>query len=375
MRYCFLCSFPILIEKNQKETKENTNDLTCMPYPLNSNEWIHKSCLALNSPFANLIDACVSSHKVQEEQNKSFQKDDIQHSAQLYRAMGQLYFIFLPRISNIVLSDNQQLVKRCHPMYGCNQVKPINEYNPCVFDSLFMDPVYTYDRRCRTCTLQASGKVNRGKRKFVKEKLLDLLNEVIKHNYPMLVSVVSVIKNKTEDDVKELKSRIYTFCTDQWKQQNGKCAHCDVLMYKTNAIESITPALEDQYVDRIFSLTFNYKHESHEREWIHQQCTRYHEKERELFTNILKYQYSLVFRDSSTKEMKTPHDGCLCEYFHLSFRNLIQYVCERWAFHTTSLKTDPLWIQTWKLLREECGDEVFQEIANFLLEKQQKKNE
>jgi hypothetical protein len=308
---------------------------------------------------------------------------DLQHSRVLYNKMCQLYFHVIEKSSYIRFSSKAGMIQRkCHPVSGCNMEKPLNQFPVVRFDehSVLLD-ASNFDRRCCSCHIYSAHRIA-DVRKYAKaKKLSELIGIAIKRLQHRLRSIV---QDATGSDVDE---RVTASCLEQWKRQEGRCAHCTLPLAKGQ--RSITIDFDNTYVSSLFDVSIRYIPNHHQIEWIHECCNGFHVQQSLLFSNILSTQYKMVCncsfvcngsfdgdtKDEKKEENETPKEtlSCLCMTFRVSLLNLVYRICGYAAPYINILKLEPIWIDTWKSFRDECGPSAFQDVATFLMELQQKK--
>lgn len=335
---CPLCTFPIVQSDDQQL--------------IGNQQLIHKKCLPSQSPLYTLMNKL----HPQENEKEDGNHDNSTHSSTLYKRLLQLYFTVMTRTSHLIIDANGCLRKRCHPIFGCNIIKPIVEFDVANYDGndLMLD-ASRFQRRCRSCSLQSI--INKKERQRKTRKTLkDLLLSEVHVQYDLLLSIV---QNSRIDD---LKSKIDDWCLTQWQLQKGKCAHCSLHMAR--GMRGEPDDLSTSYVDGLCATTFRYTAATHNIEWIHEHCGPFYKYQSEMFADLFHRTHQLVFEDS---------EHCLCTIVRLPFADLMKRLIQSAAPFVAVLKNEPIWCKTWKQYRTECGDEAFQDVATCLLEMQQKK--
>jgi hypothetical protein len=266
-----------------------------------------------------------------------------------------------------------QFTKRCFPLTGCNQDKPLHEFDVTSCDALLLRET-NFSRKCRSCSILdvLKSKCNRKHKRRLKE----LLIQVIKNNKGQLLSIVED-QSQTVDDI---FPRIIEKCLEQWQQQNGKCSVCSWDLAKGNRVadmandsKSMDSTWESLYVDDILDIEFRYLPQLHQIEWIHARCNAFHQAQSLFFAQYMMNVYrSCQHENKDVKDDKydknTKESDCFCQRLQLRFCDLVDRVCHLSAPFIIVLKEQLIWKSCWTLFRHECGDKLFQEIATRLLE-------
>lgn len=365
---CGICSFPI--------TSHDTNK-TQLPQ---SSQFVHQTCLPNNSWYAHCVHMIAEEKETEKKhhglpldtkQHDKHIQNDIVHSAFLYRSLCQLWFHCITITTHVKLDDKTGWNRRCHPLYGCNQIKLLHDFNvlnvkpqqestESASKEKFMDVNTIWMRQCRACFIQQQLHTLNSRNRKKQFQLKALLNGVIQKYYDKLFAIVHN-KAKTKE---ELQKEIDAFCLQQWKIQQGKCSRCFQNM--ACGLNAKDPNdIDNTFIHGLTPIEFRYVAKTHQVEWIHTSCNDFEYQQCEIACYAAQKQYKIVMNKNNNDD-----NECLCQYFQMRCLDFVRHLCRLVAPFVAVLKQDSHWIRTWNQYRKECGDVAFQEVATFLLELQ-----